>query len=133
MKNSDSHIYLYAKHHYKRGDIVEDLQKILSKRSALPVECITKEDIILVLSSIVYPEINSKYRFRDLLNDILPKNAWIVGGSSKIEENKDIELNIIRKFLSIIAHTTIIGENGKRLIELDEPDSNILPLNKINF
>ncbi len=38
MKNADSHIYLYAKGHYQRGNLIEDLKKIFGERSAIDPE-----------------------------------------------------------------------------------------------
>jgi|AntAceMinimDraft_18_1070375.scaffolds.fasta_scaffold161098_2 hypothetical protein len=128
MKNADSHIFLYAKHHYKATDTIEDLKKIISVRSMIPVEYINKENILSVLSTIAYPYINKEWGFQNFMEDILPQNAWKTGGSIEREKNQDFELNIIRKLLSVISLITVNGENGNILIELDEPDSSILPL-----
>ena len=126
MKNADSHIYLYAKGWYKKTDVIEDLKIILGERSLLYPEHVSVDDIVSVLSKIAYPYIKDEYEFARFLADILPCNSWQYGEKNE----KNIELNIINKLLSVLSLTTV-KEKDVVIIPLDKPDPNILPLNDI--
>ena len=126
MKNADSHIYLYAKGHYQRGNLIEDLKKIFGERSAIDPEYYSVEDILHVLLGIVCPRIESSYYFREFILDLLPINYW------RLDRGEyDFEHAVIYKCLSVLRMTQV-KEGSKILIELDDPDPDILPLTKHN-
>ena len=52
-KNCDSHVILYAKNHYERGDLITDLKRIYSLRNAIDPEHISKSDILSCLINLV--------------------------------------------------------------------------------
>jgi hypothetical protein len=95
-------IYLYAKHWYKRTNIIEDMKIILGNRSGISPKFISLGDIFYVLGHITYPHIDERI-FLEFINDIHPQNAWKVGG----DKNTSIEENIIREMLSILSLTTV--------------------------
>lgn len=126
MKNPDSHIYLYAKGHYKESHLIEDLQKIFGRRNALDPEYISTEGIMQMLLATVHPHISNSYHFIGFVLDLSPSNRW----KFNHKDEYVFEHAVIRKCLSILRMTQIIDENNKVLIELDDPDPDILPLSK---
>jgi len=126
LKNCDSHIYLYAKGHYLKSDLWEDLRKIMSLRSmGTPDNKVTISDILLVLLSITYKYIDSKHRFLDFVNDLSPSNCWKVGYIFK-NEKYSYEKALAYKCLSILRNLEVSRiENG-----LDKPNEDLLHLSK---
>lgn len=125
MKNTDSHIYLYAKGHYKEGDLIEDLQKVFGERNAIDPECVSAEGIMQMLLTMTQPHVNDSYHFRDFVVDLHPSNHWKFSSKSTYI----FEHAVIRKCLSVLAMTRVL-DGDKVLIELDDPDPGILPLSK---
>ncbi len=128
-KNWDSHVYLYAKRWYQRGDLIEDMKVIIGERAGIDPRYISIADIVFVLSGLVWKAIstqgNSEYFFSEFVLDLLPENYWRINGS----KNDTINLVLIRKMLSILSNVRIIDPaTGEVFIELDEPDPTILPL-----
>ncbi len=124
MKNADSHIYLYAKGHYEKDDLIEDMKKIIGERCGIEAEHVTVGNILHVLLSIAYLYVIDLYHFRDFILDLHPVNYWKLDRT-----NYDFEHAVIHKCLSILAMTQV-KEGDEVLIELDDPDPNILPLTK---
>ena len=131
MKNSDTHIYLYAKGHYKETDTIEDLKKIIAERCAFNAEDVSVRDIQSILTSIAIKNIlkshNPEHFLEDFIISIDPKNMWRLVTNQKIEDY-DFNLAVIEKCLSVIRHARVKDDDGNRILELDEPDRNILPL-----
>lgn len=124
MKNADSHLYLYAKGHYQKDNLIEDMKKILSERSNIPKEYIQTQDILVVLLRLTYKHIKgNEGKFTNFMFGLLPDYIWKFGG--KAEEK--IDITIIRNCLSILQNVRVKNE-GKILIELDDPNPDILPL-----
>ena len=142
MKNSDSHVYLYAKHHYQRNpDIFVDLKKIYSIRNGYDVEYMRNRDVIACLLSLAVEHMcnnsdcNTGRAFIEFIADIDPKNTWKVGyrpvesfnqdqNPLTVEKVYDFEYAVAYKCLSVLALTLVsdIPEG------LDEADPNVLPL-----
>ncbi len=113
--NPDRHYYLYAKHHYKDGGIINDLKKITANRCGLCEKYVTVEDIIIVLSIITDNHINKLSSFIHRLND-----------KRRFYDKDTTEISIIKTMLSILAYQEV-----KNIpIELGEADENILPLSQ---
>jgi len=120
-KNWDSHIWLYAKYHYKRGNVIEDLNKILADRSGIKAEHIDIKSIFIVLCEIVYPYL-SEYNFVTFLEDSFRK--WV-----DYETTTTLE-KVFERLLWILHDVKVkeyVNDKWVILIELDEPDYNILP------
>jgi hypothetical protein len=117
MKNADSHIILYAKGWYKRANCEDDLKAILAHRNECEKEHISRESIIIVLTQIVYPYLTEHY-FREIS----------IRTFSKFHQNlyKMNEFEMFLKELLSILSALQIKDDNKILIELDEPDYNIL-------
>jgi hypothetical protein len=137
MKNCDSHVYLYAKHWYKRDpDIFVDLKKIYSLRNGVDAEYLNNRDVLSCLLNLTVKHIENNSRLiLDFISDIDPKNTWKVGyrpvESFSRDENPltkvlkyDFEYAVAYKCLSVLSLTKIsnIPEG------LDEVDPTVLPL-----
>lgn len=131
--NPDSDLLLYAKHHYERNSLWDDLAKILSKRNYIEVYYLSKR---LIFENIIH--ITMKYvnmdgqRMADILIDIQPQNWWKWSDKQVVfpsVEEYDFYEAIVKKCLNILSVTKVY-ENGKELIHIDEPDSELLPISK---
>lgn len=136
--NQDRHFYLYAKHHYKRTDIVSDLSVIYKLVYLWPEEeKVPIDNLIGVIKRLAYPHIkNSDYIFNSLIEDIMPENSWRVGYENKqnrilfnsdvVKEfpEYDVKMALLHKFMSILANTLVKDIP----FELGEADDSILPL-----
>ena len=127
MNKADRHIYLYAKGHYQKGDLIEDLKRIVGERSSVLPEYITIQDIIVVLVSITYSVMVTKNHFKDSIMDLIlsldPSEFWKISSLS----DYDFSTALILKCLSIIKWTDVVrGE--VILMDLGYADSNLLPL-----
>ena len=122
--NDLNHVYLYSKGWYKTGDLLEDLQTILGKRSGIEPKYITKDDIILLLGTECYLLIadsgNPAHFFLEFINDLRPESHW----KFNAPKGEEITLRIIRKCLSVMSMATIDK------INIGKADKNILPLKK---
>lgn len=67
--NTNTHLYLYAKHWYQRSNVVEDIRKIVAHRAGLPR--VTIADARLVLLEAAWHEIiisgNPEYFFMNFI------------------------------------------------------------------
>ena len=145
MKNSDSHVYLYAKHWYKRDpDIFVDLKKIYSLRNGIDVEYINNRHVLGCLLNLTVEHLcNNKgmgpqRAVIDFISNIDPKNTWKVGyrpvdfytpyGQDENPLTKvmkyDFEYAVAYKCLSVLSLTEV-SDIPKGL---DEADPTILPL-----
>ena len=128
-KNWDSHIWLYAKNWYQRTNTIDDLKKILADRSGIDEQCIGIKDIFSVLCGIVYPYL-TEYKFFTFLEDSF---------RNFMDYKLDTTLEKVFERLLWILHDVQTKEKRKRkgkwkiLVELDEPDYNILPKRKDTY
>jgi len=135
MKNYDSHVLLYAKHHYQTGNLWEDLAKILAERNALDPNHITPQLIFenIVHITLDYIKINAR-QVANLLMDIQPSNWWMFSEKRSINvdiSEYDFYKAAVIKCLSLLAITTVYDKvTGETLIEIDDPDPSILPLSE---
>ena len=117
-KNPLTHIYLYAKGHYKIVDHILDLARIIEEYSMVPAEYTSKRDVVDILLGIVYKHINSRSRFQEFILRLSPDQWWKT--NCKIDD--DIDFVIIKSCLSVLRLTEVKDLN------LGDPDSSILPL-----
>lgn len=121
IKNPNSHIFLYAKGWYVQSNIIEDMKAILGHRSGIGHQYIGIDDIISVLSEIVYPILCKKENlFMELLMDITPSTRFCYADNIISLTQDEI---IIKKLLSILRFS-----DKEFFKELDAPDCKILPL-----
>lgn len=128
-KNINSHIILYAKNHYKRTDIIEDLRILVGHRNYCDPKFITKSDVFHVILDITLPHIlyhgeqKPENVLREFFIDLYPVNRFKFGSN----EDEDYFLALIRKCLSYLRNTKICRSDGSMIMELDDPDYTILP------
>jgi len=126
MENFDRHIFLYAKGHYKKTNAIEDMKKILGKRSGLSPEHISDEDINYVLLDLIYSYTKKKDSFIRFIFTLHPHNAWEHG--CPIKASYDFEKVLISACLSVLRFQDIKDIP----FGLGRPDPTILPLTKKN-
>jgi len=136
MLNRYRHFYLYAKGHYKKNDVMADLKKIASNYTAIDVEFISSNDIIRILTTEIWRLMDERL-FSELISDISPDNIWKTNKFAQNETNGESDSYnyvhaILSKYLSILSFVTVfetIAGIETTVLELGEPDENILPLN----
>jgi len=115
------HLYLYAKGHYVRTNIVEDLKIIVGRITWVYPEHTDKGDILYWLTKEAYKHMkNGHDGFFDFISIFFPENQFYVN-----EGDDSIDM-IIKKCLSILSLTKVCDID----IVLGEADRNILPLIK---
>lgn len=122
--NSYRHFYLYAKHWYKRTDVVEDLKLLIQERSLIDPVHLSVRDVIDNLEGLAWNYItksgNPPHFFREFVFDMFPDNRWKHGGDKEDSQ----EVTLIKKILSMMSIEQVKNIDGA----LGEPDPNILPL-----
>ena len=136
MKKSHyAHFVLYAKGHYNKFEIDEtvwgDLKRIQADYCGVPEEYLSKNDIIFILIKAV-EELHKPLSLYDFLTAIDPEKVWMIWPNrfSTIKEVEyDYKTAVVGKCLSLLRWIPIY-KNEKRILELGEPDPNILNLSK---
>lgn len=128
MKNPNSHIILYAKGHYEKSeDIWTDMKILIAHRSMLPLELVSRNDVVhvvldITLDLILQSEMDNKTELSRFIIGLNPVDIF----HRPIEE--DYPTRILKKCLSIIKFSKV-EEGDKVFIELDDLDPEILPIN----
>jgi hypothetical protein len=122
--NFDRHIFLYAKGWYEKNDIIKDMKVIMGMRCGIDPIHISKENIITILTRIIWDYIRHLHQFEDFVFDLHPGNAWKFGDPRK---EKDFNERLIRKCLSILSLQKVVNIP----FELGEADPTILPLSEL--
>lgn len=115
------HIWLYAKEHYKRGFMMEDLKILIGHHAALEPKRVSENDILSVMCEIVYPYFTSgnvEYKLQTLLKDLILT-------SQGTKRPLDVGC-VVARLLSVI-QLVKTRRGGKEIINLGEPDFNLLP------
>lgn len=121
MKNSYSHIYLYAKGHYVKTDSVEDMKVILGHRSGLGADVIRLIDIVRVLTEVAWKHMTG-HKFGEFVERLNPELDF------PFRKDDSPAVRTIQACLNSIMMVQVKDIDGNTIFELDEPDSNILPL-----
>jgi len=117
MDDSYRHLYLYAKGHYERTTIMEDLKVIIGKRSMILPEHVSEENVLLVTSNAVGTNLNF-IKFIHILSDI-----------RRYYKINDFTTLILLTILSHMRFMDIADLN----FDLGIADAKILPLQKKTF
>lgn len=117
------HIWLYAKGHYKRGDLMKDLKVLIGHHAALMPEHVSDEDILIVLCENAIPylttEGNVDYRMRKFFEDLI---------FATHHENRPLTVaDIAQKLLSVLSIVRVMDDEGRAVINLGEADYELLP------
>ena len=120
------HIYLYAKGHYKRTDVIEDLRKILAERNALEPEDVAKFVILNVVSKLAFNEIKNDDRFQKLIEEFFTYVPDTDGKTRLYSEDTTL-IHVINRMLAILANVSVLDNNKNLILNLGNPDFKILP------
>lgn len=108
--NPDTHLYLYAKGHYKKTDKTNDIRRIVARRANMRFQDISKESALIVLRNVTSKEIKRSFTYEGM--------PWAISDlASRIEKD-----GIIEACLHFLACAIVTD------LELGEPDPNILEL-----
>jgi len=114
--NPHTHIYLYAKHHYERNDIKEDLRRIVAHQVGVPT--VSDRHVLLFVLDLAFKHIQSSHAFRCFMEQTLPERRWRIG----TDENDDLLTIYLRSCLSVLMLTEV------KDLDIGEPDPDVLPL-----
>ena len=114
-KDPARHYYLYAKNHYKEGNIDLDLRKIQSHYCAVPIESLSIRDVNIILQRLACIHIQNEgdfNRFMDYWRDYINCSSF--------------EISVAKACLMMLCLTRV-----KEIpFPLGEADPSILPLSK---
>ncbi len=114
-----NHLLLYAKHWYKRGDVLEDVRTIFAKRAGIDREFISNPDVWHQLVHVAF-----KYLPPQELEDLFTRTF-----SSLLRfEGTTTVFEMIPKVLSKLAILPVYGKNDELILNIGDPTPNILPL-----
>lgn len=113
--NPERHFYLYAKDHYKKGDMEKDLLKILGYYCNADPERLTIFDVNRKLLELAHKHIEYEHHFFQFMK-------WLINGTTDSKGN--IHYGITESCLSVLSLTKITDVQFK----FGEPDPEVLPL-----
>lgn len=138
MPVNNNHYFLYAKRHYKHGDLIKDLKKVHGFEYDMDVEYVEVQDIMSVLLDLVYQVLFSKNRiytmdpemaFKDFVGDLGPDKQWMFGGPPS--EEYTFEKAVIRKCISVLSLTRCLDDKGNTILDIGEADPKVLELSDV--
>jgi hypothetical protein len=121
------HFYLYAKGFYEKSeDILSDLKKITQAFSWTPASSISDSDLVIVLGEEVFKNFHNHCDFISFLNEASPTSVRnvIMNPGEEISYTE----RIVRQMLIALHNTKIRDKDGYLIINLGEPDPEILPV-----
>jgi len=104
------------------------MKRILGERAGIGAEHISQKDIVMVLFPLMYLHLkDSENLFCRFLENLFPAEAW------EISKESPLMIVMVKNCLSVLRFVQVL-DGDKVLLELDEPDENILPFseNKLN-
>jgi len=114
------HLYLYAKGHYVREEIISDLRVIVGQITMIYPEHVDIDDILYWLTKEVYKYINNYDDFFSFISAHFPENRYLY--DSPGEDNSYFIM--IKKCLSILSLTSVddigydIGVGDRKILPL---------------
>jgi hypothetical protein len=128
----ERHIYLYAKNHYKRTDVVEDLKILVGHITGIEAKHISVDNAVYWCLKLAHKAMQSESRpffemFYDFILDVSPGKCWKIGYYTK-DCPYVYERAIAHKCLSILTMVSVKDNYGNIILDLGKADANILPL-----
>ena len=125
-----NHLILYAKGWYHKGNVIEDVKKILGERCA--IDRVSDENMWGMVASalIMYAKPQELERYIvALFNPIYGESRHddMTGVFVWFTDTCPLE-RAIRKALSVLGQLRVIGEDKNVILNLGEPNPKILPL-----
>ena len=122
-----NHLILYAKYWYQRGNVIEDVKKILAERCA--IDQVSDSDMwsMMVMALIAYvPE----HRLDDYLTKLfVPRQDEKTGLFVWFTDICPLE-RAVKNVLSELCFLSVQDDEGEILLNLGKPNPKILPLRK---
>ncbi len=121
------HIWLYAKYHYVRGDLLEDLKIILAERSGIEPKAITTDHVIRTLVEIILEHVPNTRSLQRFIGDIISsltaeESQYLLYGFQNYHKRLSFVVNLC---LSQLAIVSTCNSKGKVVLNLGEADSSI--------
>lgn len=124
-----NHLILYSKNWYQRGNVIEDVKKILGERCA--IDSVSDENmwIMLVEALLTYmPDYTRSRAMQEFLSKLFHPRADESGKAlTWFEPNCPLE-RAVKMILTELSGIQVLDEQGKRILNLGEADPKILPL-----
>lgn len=149
MKVCDyNHLILYAKGHYERGNLLEDMRKIVAERCALLEEHVSTSDIWHICAAALMKHCDKHVQERVFTALFEPRVEETLGFASGPKTVPSIVCPLeraVRNVLSELCHLVVrelkleagakpmserVDSDYEIMLELGRPDPNVLPLNK---
>ena len=121
------HLILYAKGHYERVDLMNDLDRIFSERCA--INGMSRQDIWMLCGHALemYAKKHDREEFlREMFKPMMGVEENALG--QWFDESCPLE-RAIRLVLRVLQRLTVV-EAGEVVLNLGDPDPTILPLSK---
>ena len=131
MKICDyNHLILYAKKHYKRGDVIQDVRVILAERCGLEVEQVSDDDVWQMAH---YALLKYSYKYidqflRELFKPMPDENDY--GPLVWFSDTCPL-VRAVRLVLIYLARVKVLDKDHNKILELGNPDPAILPLSEL--
>ena len=124
------HLYLYAKYHYERTDIVDDLKTIIAKECLLDKSGVSSAGVVSVLADAAWKHINTEREFKELMERISP-DSMEMRCRRLLQDGTpyDYYTATINALLGVLSMVKVYS-NDEMLINLGEPDFTLLPESK---
>ena len=127
-----NHLLLYAKNHYQRGVLMDDLKKIVAERCGMFVEHISPDDVWQNVLMCLLKYANQR-EIEYFLGRLFQHGVY--DDFDQLSFGYDTNCPIIRALrmaLGMLSTLKVMNKDGTPIMELGEPDPKILPLNPHN-
>lgn len=135
MNSEYAHLYLYAKNHYRRTDMIMDLRRIVAHRAGCRVEHVDEHAVATVVSEAVMEHLllrfprpeDRRYLTRALaallVSAGVTPNRWLRQGAPESALQ-----GVCRSCLEYLCGASVLTDGGERLLTLGAADPEVLPL-----
>jgi len=123
-----NHLLLYAKDHYEKGDVIEDVKTILAERCGLQsAKHVSDENMWHMVNHafLKYCFTDVERFMRELFKPMPDEDGYNV--FQFFTDNCPLR-RAVRLALLYLARVKVLNEDGARILELGRPDPNVLPL-----
>lgn len=123
-----NHLLLYAKNWYERGNVLDDLKKIMGHRCNIDPKHMGNWDVWEMCVEAFMAYCKSDFDTKSLLRDLFKPRPEEGGSFSFWSDESSVE----RAVRCILCHlgNVVVRDNEKDILCLGEPDPKILPLSE---
>lgn len=119
------HIFLYAKDRYRRGNMMEDLRILVGHITAIVPEHVRDEDILEVVHGVAFEQMLKRGTSERIQLGIYSEILRVTRKEDRPPRIQDIVENL----LAILTITRVRTKEKEILLNLGEPDYELLPRN----